>query len=1337
LELPSEAAKSEKPAFSARPVVGSGYVTGQSIQNDFSFSLTRSVKYGNSEQQRRNSEYGNSRHQYLKSSKSALNSDRNLKTLKSENVHLKTLNSEPILTSETLEPETLNSESTLNLTSETLKSEPLNLTSETLKSEPLKLEKLKPGILKPEKPETAREQISVANKKIKTVSFDNTSPAIHSVQEAASSTSTSNLLLLRGDLNNIPVSILIDSGASGLGFVSERLVKRHNLKAVMPENNPFQQITLADGSVISSRGCVSTNLTIPTTSSDVSYSLAMQFLVAPLEHDVILGKAWLTMENPDIDWTKNMVNLHKPVPMTLLGEHHQNPKFLISSMQLKKAMNKHQIEQAFFVPVRFNLNELVITEENVDPKIQNIMNQLQEEYRDVFPDELPKQLPPSREFDHRIELTPEAQPFSRAPYRLSLLEQDELKKQLTELLECGFITPSKSEWGAPVLFVKKKTGELRCCVDYRRLNAVTKKNHTPIPLLDDIFERLAHAKYFSKIDLRSAYHQLLIHPDDRHKTGFSTKYGHFEFTVVPFGLTNAPASFQQLMLSIFRPYLDKFVVVYLDDILIFSGSLEEHEAHIREVLNVLRQNQLYGKWSKSEFFKSEVEYLGHIISTEGIRPNPDKLSSIREWPTPTNVRQVQQFLGLCNFYRRFISKYSSIAYVLTNLTQKNVPFIWNKEHDIAFKNLKEALISAPVLQHIDPFKPFRIESDSSNFATGSVLIQEGHPVCYHSRKFSSAEMNYPVHERELLGLLDALRKWRHLLHGNKIVAHTDHKSIIYLFSQPNLSGRQARWMIELAEFDLVINYKQGCSNIVADALSRRPDLELNLISTCNVDEHLIADIKNGYDSDPYFKPILNALLHPSEEHLTSAIPSILSWYVVDNGLLYYVREPCRRRLCIPNKSEILKHLFFENHDSLSGAHSGCKRLYLRMRDKYFWPGMTKSIQKYTSSCHSCQTNKHETQPKDGILQPLQLAHEPFQSVSMDFIVNLPKTRSGSTGIKVVVDRCTKYGRFVPTSDSCDAPKVAKLFFNEVVRNHGLPTSIVCDRDTRFMSKFWNSLFSFFGTKIKASSSFHPETDGQTEALNKTLEIMIRHYVNFRLDDWDTFLPILEFAYNSTPQASTNYSPFYLLYGRHPKDPLSLSLPRSSNNLSVDEWIDELRAARGSALDSITFSQTKQAEYANRHRESLLFSEGDLVLLSTKNIHVHVPSDKGKKLKPRFIGPFKIINKLSDVTYKLELPPGLSKLHPVFHVNLLRKYISPDPDLQETLPRPPPVFVDESAQQYFEVEQILDHRTHRRHKQYLIKWLGYPLHDATWESAKNIRDDVPELVNLYEESLNKN
>jgi hypothetical protein len=487
-------------------------------------------------------------------------------------------------------------------------------------------------------------------------------------------------------------------------------------------------------------------------------------------------------------------------------------------MQLKKSLNKKQISSLWFIPLYDLLQKQAMQINSLSPnpdfdeQIEEYIDNVRMGFSDVFPDKLPTELPPERKFDHKIELLPNAKPFSRSPYRLSLLEQDELKRQLTDLLEAGFITPSSSEWGAPVLFVKKKTGELRCCVDYRRLNAVTRRNHTPLPLIDDIFERLHGAKYFSKIDLRSAYHQLRICPEDRHKTAFSTKYGHFEFAVVPFGLTNAPASFQQLMMDIFQPYLDDFMVVYLDDILIFSKTRQEHYDHIQKVLMKLREHKLYAKWSKSEFFAKEVDYLGHKISAQGISPDPTKIQSIQDWPLPKNMRHVQQFLGLANYYRRFIKNFSTIVSPLTDLTQKKNSFIWSELQNNAFNLIKKALISAPVLSHINTKAPLRIECDASQFAIGAVLSQEGHPVCYQSRKLSAAEVNYPVHERELLALVDALRKWRHLVHGSTIHAYTDHKSIIHLLSQKHLSGRQARWIQELAEYDVKIEYRKGCLN---------------------------------------------------------------------------------------------------------------------------------------------------------------------------------------------------------------------------------------------------------------------------------------------------------------------------------------------------------------------------------------------------------------------------------------------------------------------------------------------------------------------------------------------
>ena len=523
--------------------------------------------------------------------------------------------------------------------------------------------------------------------------------------------------------------------------------------------------------------------------------------------------------------------------------------------------------------------------------------------------------------------------------------------------------------------------------------------------------------------------------------------------------------------------------------------------------------------------------------------------------------------------------------------------------------------------------------------------------------------------------------------------------------------------------------------MAADALSRRPDHEINSLSIISSDEKFQELIAQSYLSDKFFAELYKFLQNPIpvSEIMDKSILSTHTWYLLENNLLYYIRDSRFKRLCLPKSDAIFKKVFYEFHDSPASGHRGCTRLYLRMREFFFWPGMSKDILKYVRGCHSCQTNNNSNQHTAGILKPLDIPHLPFESVSMDFIINLPKTKSGNTGIYVMVDRHSKLLSFHPMPPNFDAPFTAKIYFDVVVRRFGLPKSIISDRDSRFMSLFWNKLFQFFGTKLKPSSSFHPQTDGQTEVMNKTLETMLRHYVSFKLDDWDEWLPILEFAYNSTPQKSTGFTPFYLVLGYHPRDPFCLSFVGSSGNQSVDSWLTELQEARSIAQDAIMIAQTNQAKYANQFRNLIEFKEGDSVLLSTKNLHVFTKSDAGKKFKPRFIGPFKILEKLSSLNYKLELPSHLSKLHPVFHVSLLKQYQVPNEKIQSSYERPPPVFIDEEAQQFYEVEKILGHRTYRAKKQYLVQWKGYPLHDSTWEPAHVIKQDVPDLVRDYEAS----
>lgn len=368
-------------------------------------------------------------------------------------------------------------------------------------------------------------------------------------------------------------------------------------------------------------------------------------------------------------------------------------------------------------------------------------------------------MPPKREIDFRIDLVPGTEPISKTPYRMTAQELVELKIELEELLKKGLIRPSVSPWGSPVIFVKKKDGSLRLCIDYRQLNKVTIKNRYPLPRIDDLFDQVKGARIFSKIDLKSGYHQLRIQEADIHKTTFRTRYGHYEFTVVPFGLTNTPSVFMSLMNGVFRTFLDKFIVVFLDDILVFSNSVEEHEQHLAQVLDCLRKKKLYANPEKCEFFKTEICYLGHIISGEGISVDPSKIRAIIDWPVPKSVSEVRSFLGLASYYRKFVLNFSKIAHPITSLLRKAKKFVWTVECNSAFQKLKECLTSAPVLVVPDATKEFTVCTDASLDGLGAVLMQEGRVIAYESRKLKSHEVNYPMHDLELAAIMHALTKW--------------------------------------------------------------------------------------------------------------------------------------------------------------------------------------------------------------------------------------------------------------------------------------------------------------------------------------------------------------------------------------------------------------------------------------------------------------------------------------------------------------------------------------------------------------------------------------------------
>ncbi|GJT30115.1 putative nucleotidyltransferase, ribonuclease H [Tanacetum coccineum] len=546
------------------------------------------------------------------------------------------------------------------------------------------------------------------------------------------------------------------------------------------------------------------------------------------EFDIILGIDWLAAHRATIDCHSRRV---------IFGDIHA-PEFIYHGSLPGKSMKIISALKARTL-LSHGCEGFLATIHDTTSDVSSIHDQpIVSEFQDVFPEELPG-IPPIRDVEFNIELIPGAEPISKAPYRMAPIELKELKDQLQELLERGFIRPSVSPWGAPVLFVKKKDGSMRLCIDYRELNKITIRNRYPLPRIDDLFDQLQGAKHFSKIDLRSGYHQLRVKEQDISKTAFRTRYGHYEFLVMPFGLTNAPAVFMDLMNRVFHEFLDKFVIVFIDDILVFSKSKEEHEEHLRTVLQILRQEKLYAKFSKCEFWLSKVAFLGHIVSAEGITMDPAKVEAITKWPRPTSVTEVRSFLGLAGYYRRFVEGFSRLALPLTKLMRKGEKFVWNEEREKSFEELKQRLVSSPILTLPSGSGGFQIYSDASKKGLGCVLMQHGKVIAYASRQLKPYEVNYPTHDLELAAVVFALKIWRHYLYGESCDIFTDHKSLKYIFTQRELNMRQRRWLELLKDYDTNIQYHPGKANVVADALSRKS----GMIAGIKVEEGIIRDLE--------------------------------------------------------------------------------------------------------------------------------------------------------------------------------------------------------------------------------------------------------------------------------------------------------------------------------------------------------------------------------------------------------------------------------------------------------------------------------------------------------------
>ena len=638
---------------------------------------------------------------------------------------------------------------------------------------------------------------------------------------------------------------------------------------------------------------------------------------------------------------------------------------------------------SYLMSITAETNDDLTELEKIPPKYR--------EFSKAFSKSIADQLPEHRIYDHKITLKPDTEvPFGPL-YNLSETELVTLKSYLEENLSKGFIERSESPAGAPVLFVKKKDGSLRLCVDYRGLNRITVPNRCPLPLISETLDRLYGCTIFTKLDMRGAYNLLRIKKGDEWKTAFRTRYGHFQYKVMPFGLCNAPASFQAFVNDTLREYLDTFLVVYLDDILVFFKSEEEHTTHVKMVLKKLEQANLSLKLEKCDFDVSSVQFLGFTIGQSTIAMDEDKIAAIREWSAPKNVHDIQVFLGFSNFYRRFIKDYSKRCVALTALLKKNVPFVWSEAADVAFNAIKNAISSSPILRHYNPKLPCIIETDASDYALGAVCSQSDpdnvlHPIAFYSRKLLPAEINYQIYDKELLAIIAAFKHWRHYLEFSQesTVVITDHLNLKYFSSTRNLSRRQVRWSEILSDFNFTIEYRPGKQNAAADALSRKdipsflggddssktpmvllkPELFVNTITQTNfeLEINLTKKIKNKISTDEFFAPIIEEIKKGTQDNDN---------YSFNEDMLFH--KGC---ICIPNDHEIKKTILEECHDTLAAGHFGITRTHATVSRNYYWPGMRKFIKDYVNSCDTCIRNKTYPHKQYGLLQPLPIPETP-------------------------------------------------------------------------------------------------------------------------------------------------------------------------------------------------------------------------------------------------------------------------------------------------------------------------------------------------------------------------
>jgi len=884
---------------------------------------------------------------------------------------------------------------------------------------------------------------------------------------------------------------------------------------------------------------------------------------------------------------------------------------------------------------------------------------------------------------------------SNRPIRQSLRRQPphyvaEIDRQLEEWKSEGKISPSQSEWASNIVIVRKKDGSLRFCVDYRQLNDRTVKDSYPLPRIDDCLDCLGGANWFSTMDLRSGYHQVAMDEHDKDKTTFVTRKGTFCFNVMPFGLCNAPATFQRLMDCTMRGLNYEVCLIYLDDIIVFSPDVATHFERLEVVLARLMGANLKLKPNKCSFLQRSVDFLGYKVSGRGIETDERKIDAVLRWPVPTKLREVRGFLGLCGYYRRFVHNFSEVAAPLHAMTKKNAPFRWTQKCQTAFETLKCKLTSAPILALPRDEGQYILDTDASDHGIGAVLslVQDGEErvINYASRLYSTAEQRYCVTRKELLAVVFFMKQFRQYLLGRPFRVRTDHAALQWLRRTPEPIGQQSRWLEVLEEFAFDVEHRPGRKHENADALSRRPCRQCGACGEHNLTREVFSvhavetddgtgiewspnAIAKAQSEDPDISPLYAALIEgqkPAWEGLLSASQATKAYWsqwellTVDKGVVYrqYTSGTPQRELqqvLIPAayKPQFLRHL----HAGFTAGHMGERRTLEQVKRRAFWVGWAADTRRHCRTCPECCSYKRGNAPRQGHLQQMTVGM-PWERVGVDITSPHPKSRNGFVFILTVSDYFTKWADAFPIRNQ-EATTVAKVLVDRVLSYLGMPLQILTDRGANFESQLFNELLRRLGVDHARTTAYKPSTNGQVERFHRTLNSIMGNVVAENQRDWDLHLPYAVAAYRATVHESTGYSPNYLMFGHEVRAPLDIIMGLTSHSAgpsrTADEFVENkletMRLAYESVRKQLQRSAERQKHYYDLRVKPASYKQGDLVWLwSTRRKKGRTP-----KWQRRFTGPYTVVKPIGPVNYQITRSAKSKSF--VVHVDKLQKYVS--------------------------------------------------------------------------------